>query len=297
MYPTADTLGSLIDEVIVSLQGFGTDNDQVCTLMENLDATALTFPVDDSTGISRGLVEIDDEVLYVLDSENGQVTVARWGRGFKGTGASAHTAGSPVYVAPSWPRAVVAREINNTIRSVYPGLFAVATIGITLSTIKWQYELPADVDRVLAVEANDLPLNGWQPVTGWEMTTGANTTDFPSGKFLSLPQTMWGNARVHVTYAKAPSLLTATGDLFTATGLPASCHDLIVLGTASRLLPWQDTARVSVETVPSDAQDQQKAVGYATQLGQSLRQQYNLRLADERRALLERYPTRTHRIR
>lgn len=296
-YPSVDTFASLIDEVITSLQGFGTSNDQVVTLTGNVTTGALTMSVDDTDNISRGIIEVDDEIIYASYGESGVIYIPPWGRGFKGTTPTTHTTGSPVWVSPSWPRATVAREVNNTIKSLYPSLFAVGTTEITGTNTTWQYPLPSTVERVLSVEWRYTFPDAWQTVKSWEVTHSSNTTDFPTGKSLLVGDPLPANAKVHVVYAKLPSALASSAALFTTSGLPASARDVVVLGTAARLVPWMDTARLPVESVPSDALDLGKPVGMATQVAGSLRQQYQIRLDQERRALLERYPTRSHKVR
>lgn len=296
-YPTIDTFSSLIDEVITSLQGYGTANDQVVTLTADMLGTDLTMTVDDSDSISRGLVEIDEEIIYVTDADNGTVTIPAFGRGFKGTTAAAHAAGSPVWIAPTWPRATVARELNNTIKSLYPSLFGVASVELTGASNTWQYALPSDCERVLAVEWRYNYPDAWSTVKSWDVSFASNITDFPTGRSLFIGEPLPTNAKIHVTYATLPKALSLPENVFTLTGLAPSVRDVVVLGTAARLIPWQDTARLPVETVPSDALDNNKPVGNATQVAGSIRQQYQLRLAEERRALLDRYPTRSHKVR
>jgi hypothetical protein len=296
-YTTTDTFSSLVDEVITSLQGFGTNNDQVCTLTSNMTAGDLSFTVDESDNISRGIIEIDDEILYVSYGENGTVYVPAFGRGFKGTAPIPHTAGVAVWVSPTWPRSTVAREVNNTIRSLYPSLFAVGTVDIQSSSTNYQYELPTDLERVLSVEWKWNYPNSWNTVKSWETIHSASVTDFPSGKALMIGDPLPINATIHVTYAKIPSVLPLSTSLFTDSGLPASARDVVVLGTAARLIPWQDTSRLPVESVPSDALDLGKPVGTATQVANAMRTMYQTRLDQERRAQLDRYPTRAHRTR
>jgi hypothetical protein len=297
-YPTNDTFSSLIDEVITSLQGYGTDNDQVATLTQTLTSSGTSATVDDTSNISRGLIEIDQELIYVLSADQGLLQIAPWGRGYKGSVASSHTVYSQISVAPTWPRAVVAREINNTIRAVYPNLYAVATYDTTASPTQWQYTLPSTVDRILSVEWRwTNSVDGWMPIHGWEMQYSANVDDFASGKALFINEPLPAGCRIHVTYAKPPTLLVNAADLYTVSGLPASSRDVIVYGAASRLLPWQDTGRVPVETVPSDAQDTAKPVGNAVALAKEMRNLYATRLADEMRNLMNKYPPRAHKVR
>lgn len=297
-YPTNDTFSSMIDEVITSLQGFGTDNDQVCTLVGGLGPTDINISVDDTDDVSRGVIEIDQEIIYAYSADQGQIVVPPWGRGYKGSVAASHTAGAMVSVAPSWPRAVVAREVNNTIRAVYPMLFSVGTLELTANSYTWQYAIPSTVDRVLAVEWRwTTSIDGWMPVTGWEVIQSANTTDFASGKALLIAEPLPPGARLHVVYAKMPTLLVNATDAFTLTGLSASSRDVIIYGAASRLLPWQDTARVPVETVSSDVQDTPKPVGNAISMAKEIRNLYAIRLGQEQQALIDRYPMKAHKVR
>lgn len=296
-YPTIDTFSSLIDEVTTSLQGYGTANDAVVTLTAEALGGDLTLAVDDTDSISRGLLEIDEEIIYATEAENGVVTVPAFGRGFKGTTAAAHAAGSPVWIAPTWPRAVVAREINNTIKSLYPSLFGVASVELDTTGTTWQYPLPADCERVLSVERRYTYPDAWSTVKSWEVTFTSNTTDFPTGISLLIGEPLGSNEKLHVVYATLPKALPLPETVFTYSGLAPSCRDVVVLGTAARMVPFQDTARLPVETVPSDALDNNKPVGNATQVAGSIRQQFQLRLDQERRALLDRYPTRSHKVR
>lgn len=297
-YPTADTFASLIDEVITSLAGFGTENDAVCTLTAPVTAGTTTLSVDDTSDVSRGLIEIDEEIIYVSSAIDGLVEVQPWGRGYKGTIAATHDVGAPVYIAPTWPRAVVAREVNNAIRMVYPNLWAIGTYDLFSSPTTWQYSMPAEAERILAVEWRwTTDLDGWMPITGWEMIQSANVTDFPSGKALLISEPLPAGCRLHVTFAKVPTFLSSPSDTYASTGLPPSSRDVVVYGAASRLLPWQDTGRIPVESVSSDVQDSLKPVGNGIALAKELRALYVSRLTDERRALFERYPTRSHRVR
>jgi hypothetical protein len=296
-FPTIDTFASLIDEVITSLQGFGVNNDQVLTLTEAVGPTTTTLSTDAAATVGRGIVEIDEELIYVLTTGNGSMVCQPWGRGWKGTAATAHDAGVPIFVSPVYPRSIVAREINNTIRAVYPNLFAVNTADITATSDGWQYELPADVDRVLSVEWKWDLAEGWLPIKSWETTFSAREDDFSTGKFISIGEPLPSGVTVHITYATEPVLLQAADDTFASSGLPSSSRDVIVYGAASRLVPWIDSGRVPVTTVPSDAQDTQKQIGNAVSIGRELRNLYQVRLAEERQALLVRYPMKSHRVR
>jgi hypothetical protein len=297
-FSTIDTFGSLIEEVRMSLSGYGVDNDLVCSLSADIGAADLLIGVSDTSAVSRGIIEIDDEILYVKSNSSGTLTIEPFGRGFKGTTAAAHTTGAMVSINPTYPRSIVSREINNTIRAVYPDLFAVNATNITTDGNNWQYELPANLDRVLLVDAKWTVIDGWEPVREWDVTHSADTSDYSTGKFLSLGAPWGAGVTIRVTYAAEPTLLSASTDVFsTVTGLPSSSRDVIVYGAAARLLPWLDTGRVPVETVMADLADANKPLGGAVSLAREIRQNYQLALRQEREQLLAKYPIKTRRTR
>lgn len=297
-YSTTDTFASLIEEIRLSLSGFGVDNDLVTALSNDVASADVIIGVTDSSAVSRGIIEIDEEILYVQSNNNGVLTIAPFGRGYKGTAATTHTAGAMVSISPTFPRSTVSRAINQTIQAVYPDLFSVKTYEFTTDSVYWQYNLPADVERVLLVESKWAATDGWEPVREWDVTHSANTTDHATGKFIALGRPYSAGVTIHVTYAARPTLLANAADEFSATtGLPATARDVVVLGTAVRLMPWLDTGRVPTQTVSSDLQDQNKPIGNAVSLAREMRQQYQLALQREREVLQTRYPLKVRRTR
>lgn len=297
-FSAVDTFESLIDEVIISLQGFGVEVDQIATLVTDISSTSTTLRLDTGDAITRGLIEIDDELMFVSAATGGVATVPAWGRGFKGTTPASHSAGSPVYISPTFPRSIVSREVNNTIRALYPTLFAVKGYDFITDATHVQYSVPADVDRIIAVDWRWLAIDGWNPLSEWELVSGASSADFATGKFIAVGPNLASGLNVHVTYATAPNVMSTGTDRFAeTTGLPASCRDVVVYGAAARLLPWLDSGRLPTDTVSADLQDQQKPVGNAVSVGRELRGLYNTRLQQEHALLSSRYPYRQHRIR
>ena len=55
----------IINETSLALTGYTNRQDQATHLTQNLSATATTFTVADGTVLTRGLVEIDDELIWV----------------------------------------------------------------------------------------------------------------------------------------------------------------------------------------------------------------------------------------
>jgi hypothetical protein len=292
-----NTLGSIAEKILGCLQGSGTTNNLMATLTQDISTTDLTFTVDDTTVLSRGLVEIDREQIWVSSVSTTAATIAPWGRGWRGTTSAAHTSGSAIRVSPTWPMSTIYTQINNATMALYPGIFAVKTYDFTISGGYFQFGLPADVEVVLDVSTSWTMLSGWEPVTSWDTTMDANLTDFPTGRMLSLDCSVTPSTRVKVTYAARPILMSNPSDLFSVTGLAASQKDLLVLGAALRLFPWVDVSRVAEQSVEAGALAKGGQLGASVSMARDFRSEYQRRLGEERAALNAKYGRRAHRVR
>lgn len=293
MFGITVTLDSLIDDTINRLQGFGVNNDQFSTLAEDMSPTDTSFRVTDPGRISQGIVEIGTELVLVSTVGETSGVIAR--RGYRGTVASSHQAGEPVLMRPTYPRAVVAREINLTLASIYPALYGVKQVELDADPVTWQYGLPADTARVLLVEVNNSAVEGWNIVEDWDVRHGANPTSFPTGIALNVRTPQLGKLRVW--YASRPGQFAALSDEWTLTGLPESCRDVVILGTAVRLIPWLDTGRLPVEAAEADAADNARQLGTALSAAKALKADYAEALNRERTALEQKYPPRARGVR
>lgn len=296
MFGTSVTLDSLIDDTINRLQGFGVNNDQFTTLDADISPSDTTIRVTDPGRISQGIIEVGTELMMVSAASGNTATITPWGRGYRSTVAEAHVAGERVLMRPTYPRAQVARELNLTLAAIYPTVYAVKQIEITVDPVKWQYALPADATRVLLVEENLYgSLDGWRIVEDFDVRHGANTADFASGVSLNLRRSTLGTLRVW--YAARPAQFSALTDQWSVTGLPESCRDVVILGAAVHLLPWLDTGRLPVESVEADAQENARQLGTALSVAKQLKADYDAALRREREALETLYPMRARGVR
>lgn len=301
-FPATATFNSLVDEVIHNLGGFTQAHDAMTSLTNAVTASDTTIVVKDASSFSRGVMEIDSELLFIekVDLAANAITVAPWGRGFRGTTAAAHSANARVTMSPTWPRATVEREINNVIRGLYPWLYGVTTTTLTYDINQFAYGIPADVEKVLEVKVR-VPgsQRNWERVRHWDYDMAADVTDFPTGKAVEiLSAGIPDAAQVILVYAKRPTVLSAAGDVFsTVSGLQESAKDLVVLGACARLAPYMDAARLPAKSAAADELDQPRQLGTAVQLAREFRQQYTQRLLEEQKSLQERYPLRLRRVR
>lgn len=294
------TFGQMTDEVTRKLAGFTLRQDRQTHLTSAITSTATTINVASAQNISTGIIEIDDELIYVdsYDRNNGIITIPPYGRGYQGTTAASHQTGAKVTIAPTYPTVDVKNAINETIMAVSDRLFAVGTHTFSFSTAVSTYSIPAEVENILDISYQSTgPSKEWVPVRGWRIEKSANTGVFTSGKAITLLTPVEPGRTVQVTYSYDPLVLDLDDDEFdVVTGLPTSAKDVIVLGATYRLSSFIDPGRLTFGSAEADQQSQiaGRAYGAGTNAAKYLLALYSQRLDEEVNKLLRRYPVRTH---
>jgi hypothetical protein len=291
------TFIDIINETQLALTGYTNRQDQATYLTAPISSTDLSFTVADGTVLTRGIVEIDDELIWVdsFDRTTNTATIPAYGRGFRDTQAVSHTAGTRVTIAPSFPRSVIRRNINLAIDGVYPDLF-----GTFYTTFNWQaarttYQLPQEAIDVLGCSWQTIgPSREWLPVRHYRVDRMAYPLVWNSGKTISIREGIIPGRPVMITYTKKPTPLQYDTDDFTMTGLSDSAREVIVLGAAYRTAYYLDFGRVPAATAEADAQQGNDPVGTAVNIGRAIQQLYQQRLLVEVRRMQEQYPPRTH---
>jgi hypothetical protein len=292
------TFLNIIDETILALTGYTNRQDQATYLLSDIGSTDLTFQVADGTVLTRGLVEIDDELIWVdsFDRTSNTATIAPYGRGFRDTTATSHTSGTRVTIAPSFPRSVVRRNINLAIQGVYPDLWGTYYTDFNFQAAVTTYPLPNEAIDVVNVSWQTIgPSKEWLPIRHFRLDRQADPLVWNTGKTLSIREGIIPGRTVHVVYTKVPSEMQFdTDDFSTVTGLPESSREVIILGAAYRTAFYLDFGRIPALTAEADSQGQSNPIGSAVNVGRSIQQLYQQRLAQEVRRLQEQFPARTH---
>lgn len=301
----ATSFDQLVSRVKQQLLGYTRDQASISTLTAPMTATDTTFTVDVDTvtNVSRGLVEIGDELILVkkFDRASGVVTVQGGvnGRGVEGTVASTHSTDDFVTDDPMYPRARIKEAINDTINATYPDLWVFGEYEFPKIAARYSYPLPVDVEDVYKVVVNTIgPSAVWFPLSSWRFNPQASTTagqvkptPTPTGKTLDIMRDFIVPGRnIRVTYKKKPSTLsTNTDDFETITGYPERYVDLIVYGACWRLLPAYEAARLQQSQIEATERAPLVPTGAGSQAAQYYLSLYQRRLQEERDRLFSLY--------
>lgn len=292
------TFNEMIDDTLLHLQGYTTQQDEVTHITSDITSTATTMIISDVTAISRGIAEVGNELIWIdsVDQQTGTVTIPPYGRGYRSSTAASHTSGSMVTSSPMFPRKMVGQALNDAIISVYPELFAVGSTEITFNPAVTTYELPAGALDILQVSWQTTgPSKEWLPVRRFRVDKHAATGSYATGVSLSVYDSIIPGRPMKITFTKEPSSLVNDSDVFnTVTGLPNSCEDLVRFGAAYRLVPFFDSAQANGQSAQADFSAAQRPVGSSSALSRFLLQMYQVRLAEEVKGLQSAFPVRSH---
>lgn len=297
----AVTFDQLVSRVKQQLLGYTRDQASISYLTSAMDADDTSFMVDPETvtNLSKGLIEIGDEMILVknYDRATGTVTVTAGttGRGVEGTTASAHSINDIVTDDPLYPRARVKEAINDTINATYPDLWVLGAYEFPKVAARYEYPVPTEVEDVLNVTTNTIgPSAVWFPNSAWRFNPLASTTagqvkptPAPTGKTIQIMRDFIVPGRnIRVNYIKKPNTLTnGTDDFATTTGYPERYIDLITYGACWRMLPAYESARLQQQAIEATERAPLVPTGAGSNASKYYMALYQQRLAEERQRL------------
>jgi hypothetical protein len=294
----ATTFQNLIDDVQLDLAGFTYRQDRVTYITAAITATDLTIKVSSTENIGKGIVEIEDEMMWVdsYDRQSNTITIAPFGRGYNATTAAAHDVNTKMVIAPTYPRQAVKRAINDTINAVYPKVFGIGSTTASFLASRTTYPLPANAIQILSMAWQSVgPTKEWLPIRQWRWDPIANTTAFTTGKTVSIYDNVLPGRTIQIVYAALPVNFTnLTDDMEATTLLPSSMRDVLVYGAAWRLSSYVDPARISISSPQSDEIDAKRPYGTGSNVTKQLQTLYMMRLEEESLKQKLQYPTRVH---
>jgi hypothetical protein len=301
----------MIDEVLVNLAGYTFQQDRSTYLTTAVSTTTstsaspLVLSLGSTDSVGKGILEIDEELLWVdsFDRVANTATVSPYGRGYLGTTAATHAADSKVTISPTFPRFNVKRAINDTIRSLGANIFAVKSTTFTFNAAVSTYAFAnLNIKNILTLSWQDIgPTKEWIPIRRWDLDAVANpeafgyTTGTDQVQTITLGEAPISGRTVKVVYATDPEPFTSNSQVYTTvTGFPESTRDVVILGAAYRLLSFLDPARAAQVSPQADETDAKRPYGASQTATKQLYALYTQRLNEETKAQQQNYPPKVH---
>ena len=293
------TLNEMVDEVRSSLAGYTLRQDRITYLTTAINTTDTAISIGSSNNLAKGIIEIDDELIWVDNfSQASSVLNAApgFGRGYQGTSPAPHSQYAQITLAPTFPRLMVKKAINDVINSLYPKLWSVASTTFTFNASQTTYALPDDVESILYMSWQTTGSSlEWLPINRWRADPMANVAAFNTQNTVNIYENIQPGRTVQVWYTTEPNTLDSnTDDYADVTGLPASSVEVVILGACYKLLSYVDSGRINLSSAEADLNDTKIPSTAGVASSRYIYALYQQRLNDEALKLQDKYPIRIH---
>ena len=300
------TLGQMIDEVLINLSGYTYQQDRstylrtaVSTLTSPSTAPTI-LSLGDTSNVGKGVLEVDEELMWIdsFDRVANTATVSPYGRGYLGTVAATHAADAKVTISPIFPRYVIKKAINDTIRAMGASLLSIKQTTFPFNAAVNTYEFEnLQIENILTMSWQDTgPSKEWIRIKRWDFDPLADVATWGSGsQTVTIYDWITPGRTVKVMYATPPTAMENNSDVFTTTtGYPESARDIAILGASYRLLAYLDPARAGLISPQADETDGKRPYGASASATKQLFALYSQRLNEEVATLQNAYPPRIH---
>ena len=300
------TLADIIDEVQLNLSGYTFNQDRATHLRSTVTTTVSSsasptiLQLGSTDNVGKGVIEIDEELMWIdsFDRISNTATVSPYGRGYLGTTAAEHALDSKVTISPTFPRYVIKKAVNDTLRAIGSSIFAAKVTSFTFNPAQTTYEFnDLNIQNILTIMWQAVgPSEEWIPVKRWSWDSSASTAAFgANAQTVTIGDYITPGRTVKVVYATDPVAFTTNAqDFVEQTGLPESCKDLVILGSAYRLITYLDPARAAQVSPQADETDAKRPYGSSQSATKQLYSLYIQRLNEETKRQQTLYPIRVH---
>ena len=293
------TLSDMIDEVRSSLAGYTLRQDRITYLNSAITSTDTAMIIGSSSNLAKGIIEIDDELIWIDNFDQGSSTLNAapgFGRGYQNTPASPHAQYAQITLTPTFPRTIIKKAINDTINSLYPKLWSVASTTFTFNASQTTYALPDDLESILYMSWQTTGSSQeWLPINRWRADQMANVATFNTQNTVNLYENIQPGRTVQVWYTTTPNTLdNGTDDYADVTGLPASSVEVVILGASYKLLSYVDAGRINLSSAEADLNDTKIPSTAGVSASRYIFALYQQRLNEEALKLQDKSPIRIH---
>ena len=305
------TFADMTNEVLINLAGYTFQQDRSTYLTTAVTTTTSTIAaptilsLGSTDSVGKGILEIDEELVWVdsFDRVANTATISPYGRGYLGTTAATHSAETKVSISPTFPKYVVKRAINDTIRSIGSSIYAVQNYNFTFNAAVSTYPLAnKSIKNILTIAWQSIgPSKEWVPIRRYDFDASAYPEAFgyvtgtDTVQTITLGEAPIAGRTVKVMYATIPNVFTNNSDVYTTTtGLPESTKDVVILGAAYRLLSYLDPARAAQVSPQADETDSKRPYGASQTATKQMYALFNQRLKEEIDAQQNNFPPRIH---
>lgn len=288
------SVGTVVDRTLRQLMSGTVEERNKTTLAINAATTTVTFQYDLSGIRPGGVIQLDNELMYVWEISAGSksVTVER---GWNGTVAAAHAASSVATVDPKFPRAQILEAMNaelDDLASPMNGLFQIKTLELNYNGTDLMVNLPT-TDRIIDLISVSLRYisTDYIKVRRCRLIRDLPNDDFNTGYAIRFDEQVRAGRMIIVYKSPFSNITTETQNIQNVSGLPTSCEDILILGSQIRLVGPREIKRNFTESQGDTRRSDEVPSGSVSNSITNLLRMRRDRITSEAAKLMRQYPT------
>ena len=293
------TVGTVVDRTLRQLMSGTVEERNKTVGALTATTTSISFQYDLNGMRAGGVIQIDNELMYVWEVFSGAKTV-EVERAWNGTTAAAHASGSVAIVDPKFPRAQVLEAINaeiDDLSSPMNGLYQIKSLELNYNGTWNMINLPT-TDKIIDLVsvtvryiATDYP-----KITRCRLIRDLPNDDFSAGYAIRFDEQVRAGRMIVVYKAPFTNVTTEAQNLQNIAGFPTTAEDILMMGAQIRLVSPREVKRNFTESQGDTRRSEEVPTGSVSSSINNIIRMRRDRITAEAARLARQYPTFLSRV-
>lgn len=288
------TVGTVVDRTVRQLMSGTVEERNKTVGALTATSTSIVFQYDLNGMRAGGVIQIDNELMYVWEVSSGSKTVTVE-RAWNGTAAAAHASGAVAIVDPKFPRSQIIEAINaeiDDLSSPMNGLYQIKSLELNYNGTWNMINLPT-TDRIIDLVsvtvryiATDYPV-----IRKCRLIRDLPNDDFNAGYAIRFDEQVRAGRMIVVYKAPFTNVTTEAQNLQNIAGFPTTAEDILIMGAQIRLVSPREVKRNFTESQGDTRRSEEVPTGSVSSSINNIIRMRRDRITAEAARLARQYPT------
>lgn len=288
------TVGTVVDRTVRQLMSGTVEERNKTVGALTATSTTISFQYDLNGMRAGGVIQIDNELMYVWEVFSGS-KVVEVERAWNGTTAAAHVSGSVAIVDPRFPRSQILEAINaeiDDLSSPMNGLYQIKSLELNYNGTWNMINLPT-TDRIIDLVsvtvryiATDYPV-----IRKCRLIRDLPNDDFSAGYAIRFDEQVRAGRMIVVYKAPFTNVTTEAQNLQNIAGFPTTAEDILIMGAQIRLVSPREVKRNFTESQGDTRRSEEVPTGSVSSSINNIIRMRRDRITAEAARLARQYPT------
>jgi hypothetical protein len=293
------TVGTVVDRTVRQLMSGTVEERNKTVGALTATSTSIVFQYELLGLRQGGVIQIDSELMYIWEIFPGSKS-ATVERGWNGTAAAAHVAGSVTILDPKFPRAQILEAINaeiDDLSSPMHGLFQVKSLELNYNGTSLMVNLPT-TDKIIDLISVSLRYiaTDYPKIRRCRLIRDLPNDDFNSGYAIRFDEQVRAGRLIVVYKTPFSNVTSESQNLQNIAGFPTTAEDILMMGAQIRLVSPREIKRNFTESQGETRRSDEVPTGSVSSSINNIIRMRRDRITAEAARLARQYPTFLSRV-